>query len=88
MSEEQQSIGADVTLRALTLQVHELVTEIGGIRESMVTAAEWDNQMRTDRQQTLDQTLATIRTRLGILTIITLILLGSQLLIVLWFFTQ
>jgi hypothetical protein len=78
----------DTALRALAEQVHELTTEISRIRESIVTAAEWDNQMRTDRQQALDQTLATVRARLGILTISTLILVGSHLLIGLWFFTR
>ena len=88
MSIPTEPTGADATLRALTEQVHELVTEIGMIRESMVTAAEWDSQMRTDRQQALDQTLATVRIRLSILTIITLVLLGSHLLIGLWFLTR
>jgi hypothetical protein len=83
-----QTTGADATLRALAEQVHDLATEIGRMRESLVTAAEWDSQMRTDRQQALDQTLATVRIRLGILTIITLVLLGSHLLIGLWFFTR
>jgi len=88
MSMPPEPTSADATLRALTEQVHELTTEISRIRESMVTAAEWDNQMRTDRQQALDQTLATLRIRLGILTISTLVLLGSHLLIGLWFFTR
>ena len=80
--------GTDATLRALADQVLELTTEIGMLRESMITAAEWDSEMRTDRQQALDQTLAILRTRLGMLTIITLALLGSHLLIGLWFLTR
>jgi hypothetical protein len=88
MSEKQELTGADATLHALTQQVHELVTEIGRIRESVVTAAEWDSQMRADRQQALDQTLATVRMRLHTLTIIMLLVLGANLLLGLWLLTR
>jgi hypothetical protein len=43
-------------------QINELTIEMTILRESIVTAAEWDNQMRQDRQQALDAALDAERT--------------------------
>ena len=82
MSTPSQSAGADAALRALADQVLELAGEIGMLRESMTTAAEWDSQIRTDRQHVLDRTLRTVRTRLRLLTTIGAMLLVTNLLLV------
>jgi hypothetical protein len=48
-------------------QINELTIEMTILRESIVTAAEWDNQMRQDRQQALDAALDAARTWMRIL---------------------
>ena len=57
----------DPTLQALADQVSDLASEIGLLRESITTAAEWDNQARMDRQRVLDSTLAAVRRWLRVL---------------------
>jgi hypothetical protein len=63
-------------LRQLSDQVIELATEVAVLRESIVTAAEWDNQARQNRQQLLDTTLASLRRDMRILVGVNLVLVG------------
>ena len=66
----------DQVLRQLADQVIELATEVAVLRESIVTAAEWDNQARQNRQQLLDTTLASLRRDMRILVGVNLVLVG------------
>lgn len=59
------------------------------LRESITTAAEWDLQARTDRQQVLDRTLTTVRRGQRRLVIVNLVLVGTNvalIAVVLWTF--
>lgn len=76
MSDDAQ---AQPTRRELSEQLIEITTELSMLRESITTAAEWDLQARTDRQQVLDRTLATVRRGQRALIIVNLILTGSNL---------
>jgi hypothetical protein len=55
------------TLTTLADQINELTVEIAMLRESIVTAAEWDNESRQARQQVLDAALAAARLWLRVL---------------------
>jgi hypothetical protein len=76
MSDSASPATADPSLTKLADQVLELVTEVAMLRESIVTAAEWDSQARQERQRVLDSTLATVRMRLRILVGVNMILVG------------
>ncbi len=65
---------------ALADRVAALATEIVTLRESIVTAAEWDAEARRVRQLALDTTLATVRTWLRVLVGVHVALLA----VVLW----
>ena len=43
-------------------QINELIVEVTILRESIVTAAEWDNTARMERQKLLDTALTSTRT--------------------------
>ena len=73
MSEEAQP-----TRQALSDQLMDIATEVGMLRESMTTAAEWDLQARLDRQQLLDSTLATVRRGQRVLVGVNLLLVGAN----------
>ena len=73
---ESTASNPEPLIRQLADQVMELATEIAVLRESIVTAAEWDNQARQDRQQLLDTTLASLRRDMHILVGVNLILVG------------
>jgi hypothetical protein len=65
-------------------QLNELIIEITILRESIVTAAEWDNQARQDRQKLLDTTLMSVQGWLRILV-------GAQvglIVLVIWLFLR
>jgi hypothetical protein len=70
------------TRQELSEQLIEIATEVAMLRESITTAAEWDLQARTDRQQVLDRTLATVRRGQRALVIVNLILTGTNLALV------
>lgn len=69
MSDDKSSDLAD--------QVGELAAEIAALRESIVTAAEWDAEARRVRQVALDTTLADVQRWLRVLigVIVVLVLL-------------
>jgi hypothetical protein len=67
------------TRQELSEQLMDIATEVSMLRESITTAAEWDLQARTDRQQVLDQTLATVRRGQRALVTVNLILTGTNL---------
>jgi hypothetical protein len=73
---ESTASNPDPVITQLASQVMELATEIAVLRESIVTAAEWDNQARQDRQQLLDTTLASLRRDMHILVGVNLVLVG------------
>jgi hypothetical protein len=67
----------------------DIATEVAMLRESITTAAEWDLQARTDRQQILDRTLATVRRGQRVLVAVNLGLVATNLVlitVVLWVF--
>lgn len=66
-------------ISAMADQILELASEVGMLRESITTAAEWDNQARQDRQHVLDTTLSTVRRWLRILVRVTLVLISVNL---------
>jgi len=69
---------AQPTRQALSDQLMDIATEVGMLRESMTTAAEWDLQARLDRQQLLDSTLATVRRGQRVLVGVNLLLVGAN----------
>jgi hypothetical protein len=67
----------------------DIASEVAMLRESITTAAEWDLQARTDRQQVLDRTLTTVRRGQRRLVIVNLVLVGTNvalIAVVLWTF--
>jgi hypothetical protein len=78
------------TLKAIVDHVLDLSAEQVMLRESIVTAAEWDNQARQVRQGVLDETLHSVRrwtqilaglvVLLAVLVIILIILMSMLLL--------
>lgn len=80
MSEREAPPELHAVLTRLGDQINELATELAMLRESIVTAAEWDNQARQARQKTLDITLASVRTWQRILVGVNVLLMG----IVIW----
>lgn len=86
MSEASSS---EPTRQALSEQLMDIATEVAMLRESITTAAEWDLQARTDRQQILDRTLATVRRGQRVLVAVNLGLVATNLVlitVVLWVF--
>jgi hypothetical protein len=79
VSERMIQPDSQPALSVVADQVMELAAEVGLLRESITTAAEWDNQARQDRQQVLDSTLATVRRWLRILVRVTLVMIGVNL---------
>lgn len=77
MSDDAHLPASPLTLGALADQLNELTIEMTVLRESIVTAAEWDNQARINRQQVLDATLANVRLWLRILVGVTIVLIGA-----------
>jgi hypothetical protein len=77
MSNDMQPIESAPTLTTLADQLMNLAAEHAMLRESIVTAAEWDNQARQMRQGELDATLHSIRrwTQLLIGMVVVLIVL-------------
>jgi hypothetical protein len=67
MSDTISPLLPDPAIQALADQVSDLAAEIHMLRESITTAAEWDNQARMDRQRVLDRTLAEVRRWLRLL---------------------
>lgn len=80
MSERDAPSDLHAVLTRLADQINELATELAMLRESIVTAAEWDNQARQARQKTLDITLASVRTWQRVLIGMNVLLVG----VVLW----
>ena len=56
-----------LTLDAVAGRVTTLAAEVATLRESIVTAAEWDAEARRARQISLDATLLTVRVWLRVL---------------------
>jgi hypothetical protein len=73
---------SEPTRQDLADQLMELAAEVGMLRESITTAAEWDLQARTDRQQVLDTTLAAVRRGQCIVIGVCFVLVGTNLLLV------
>jgi hypothetical protein len=63
------------TVVTLVDQINELTIEVTILRESIVTAAEWDNQARQERQQILDAALTSAGTWLRLLVGVNVLLL-------------
>jgi hypothetical protein len=61
MSNETYERQPEQPTAALAEQIMELAAEQAMLRESIVTAAEWDNQSRQVRQGLLDETLHSVR---------------------------
>jgi hypothetical protein len=61
MSEVTQPAEPAPTLATLADQLMDLTTEHAMLRESIVTAADWDNRARQHRQGQLDATLHSVR---------------------------
>jgi hypothetical protein len=80
MSDPSQPSTPAPTLAMLADQLNELIIEVTVLRESIVTAAEWDNTARMERQRLLDDTLTSVRTWLHILigvnTLLVLLVIG------------
>jgi hypothetical protein len=72
MSDDTQ---ATATLAVLRAHVDDLAAEVATLRESIVTAAEWDAEARRARQLALDSTLATVRRWLRVLVAEAIVLL-------------
>jgi hypothetical protein len=81
VSERDASPELKAALARLADQINELTVELAMLRESIVTAAEWDNQARQARQKTLDMTLASIRTWQRVLVSVNILLIGA----LIWF---
>jgi len=84
VSDAKYSPTPQPTLTMLVDQLNELIIEITILRESIVTAAEWDNQARQDRQKLLDTTLMSVQGWLRILV-------GAQvglIVLVIWLFLR
>jgi len=63
----EDAMSDERALTTLADQINELTVEIAMLRESIVTAAEWDNESRQARQQVLDAALAAARIWLRVL---------------------
>jgi hypothetical protein len=80
VSETTRSHSPEPALRALADQINELTVEVTILRESIVTSAELDLQIRLDRQRLLDRALAEARTWMRVLVGVNLVLV----VLVLW----
>jgi hypothetical protein len=67
MSDEPLEPPPVLTLEAVADRMTILVTEVATLRESIVTAAEWDAEARQTRQSALDATLMFVRIWLQVL---------------------
>jgi hypothetical protein len=67
VSETPHPSASAPSLAALADQINELIIEVTILRESIVTAAEWDNTARVERQKLLDTALTSTRTWLRVL---------------------
>jgi hypothetical protein len=92
MSDHRQPTASMPTLATLADQLMNLAAEHAMLRESIVTAAEWDNLARQMRQGELDATLHSMRrwTQLLIgmvvvLIVVVLILVGLVIILLLRF---
>jgi len=88
MSDDTESI--EPTLATLADQLMHLAAEHALLRESIVTAAEWDNQARQMRQGELDATLHSVRRwtqiligMVAVLLVVVLILVGLVIILLL-----
>jgi uncharacterized membrane protein YdfJ with MMPL/SSD domain len=94
MSEATQPTKPAPTLATLANQLMDLTAEHAMLRESIVTAAEWDNQARQRRQGELDTTLRVVRHwtqiligMVAVLIVVVLILVGLVISLLLRFST-
>jgi hypothetical protein len=67
MSDQALEPSPVLTLETVADRVTTLATEVATLRESIVTAAEWDADARRVRQSALDTTLAAVQIWLGVL---------------------
>ncbi|HEU5099162.1 MAG TPA: hypothetical protein VFU22_09090 [Roseiflexaceae bacterium] len=83
MSDTTKPADPAPTLATLVEQLMDLTAEHAMLRESIVTAADWDNQARHSRQAELDATLHSVRRwtqiligMVAVLIVVVLILVG------------
>jgi hypothetical protein len=67
MSDEVLDPSPVLTLETVAGRIATLATEVATLRESIVTAAEWDAEARRVRQSALDATLTAVRIWLRVL---------------------
>jgi hypothetical protein len=65
-----------LTLETVAGRVATLTAEVATLRESIVTAAEWDAEARRARQIALDATLMTVRVWLRVLVSVHVLLVA------------